>query len=202
MAVDAMAEVTGLFGPNAGLGRFVRSPRGLAVGGGLSVLGGLLAAVPELTNPDPMRSGLQNTAAAAGTGLGTTGGAIAGGLAGSMLFPGIGTLVGSALGGALGGASGKGLAELVTGLIEPSAEEKALNLARRQGQLALDLEEERLRTLLPYNTAAAKVAQDLQIERERQSALSQALGAALQVQSQGAAAQQLAATQALFGGLG
>jgi len=165
------------FGRNGRVASFVTSPRGIATGGGLAALGGLIAAAQEFNNPDPTRSGFQNAAAGIGSGLGTTGGAIAGGLIGSLIAgPGVGTFAGQAIGAALGGASGKGLTELVSGLIEPSEESKALRRAveqaRRMGDVQLELEAKRL--------PLAEAAQRLAIERERQAMLNQSLGYALQ----------------------
>lgn len=140
------------------LGR-LRSPGGLAVGGGLAVLGGLLAAGNELANPDPTRTTFQNTATGVGAGLGTTGGATVGAILGGMtpLGP-IGSLVGSAIGGALMGEAGKGLGNAFASVLEGSPEDRALRSARRQQELATQLEADRLKTLLPIQNEVAKVA--------------------------------------------
>lgn len=176
MAADALGNALGLFGRDGRIAQFVTSPRGIATGGGLAALGGLLAAAQEFNNPDPARSGLQNAAAGIGSGLGTTGGAIAGGLAGSMIAPGIGTIIGSTLGATLGGASGKGILEMVAGLLEPTPEEKALkravDQARGMGRVQLELETQRLPLM--------RAAQEIEAKRQRDAVFSQALGVAMQ----------------------
>lgn len=165
------------FGRNGRVASFVTSPRGVATGGGLAALGGLIAAAQEFNNPDPTRSGFQNAAAGIGSGLGTTGGAIAGGLIGSLIAgPGVGTFAGQAIGAALGGASGKGLTEMVAGLVEPTPEEKALkravDQARGMGRVQLELETQRL--------PLARAAQEIEAKRQRDAVFNQALGVAMQ----------------------
>lgn len=203
MAADVLAGMFSGLGPDSGFGRFVFSPRGVATGGGLAALAGIVSAAQEFSNPDPSRSSLQNLAAGIGSGLGTTGGAVAGGLAGravggmlgAPLGP-LGVVVGSTLGGMVGGSAMKGLAEALAGVLEPSPEEKALRQARKQAELALELDKQRFETMLPLQTAAASAAQNMRIKEQRELAMNQIL----QTAGASSAAQQLAITQAMLGG--
>ncbi len=206
MAADALNDILGTFASQGRVGRFVLSPRGLATGGGLAALAGLISAANEFNNPDPSRSSMQNAAAGAGAGVGTVGGALGGALAGravgaalgAPLGP-VGAIVGSALGGMVGGEALKGLANVVTGAIEGSPEQKALNQARRQAELALELDKQRAQEMMPVQIAAAQAAQDLRLREQRDAVLNQSLGNLLLQSGNASAAQQLAMTQALLG---
>lgn len=204
MAGDVLNALLSPVSADSRFGRFVLSRRGLATGGGLAALAGLLSAADEFNNPDPTRSSLQNAAAGVGAGVGTVGGALAGGAAGRMiggmagapLGP-LGVIVGSTLGGLVGGEALKGLANAVTGVIEGSPEDQALNRARRQAELALELDKRRAQEMLPIQAAAARLAQDLRSKDQ----LNANLAAILQQAGAAGAAQQVAMTQGLLGGL-
>lgn len=204
MAGDMLSALLGPVSADSRIGRFVLSRRGLATGGGLAALAGLLGAAEEFNNPDPSRSALQNAAAGVGAGAGTIGGALAGGvagraiggMAGAPLGP-LGVIVGSTLGGLVGGEALKGLANAVTGVIEGSPEDKALRQARRQAELALELDQRRAQEMLPVQAAAARLAQELR----GQDQLNANLAALLQQTGAASAAQQVALTQGLMGGL-
>lgn len=205
-AADALFDPNNFVGWGGPVGRQMLRPRGIALGGGLAALSGLLAAGQELNNPDPTRSSLQNAAAAAGSGLGTTGGAVVGGILGGMtpLGP-VGALIGSSLGAALAGTAGKGLADMVTGFMEPSAEEKALNSFKKQNAAALASEIQRAEALMPIQQKAAEIALGNDLKRARveaelrgQDQIRQNLAQAFLQQQMAGAQQSLATTQGIF----
>ena len=204
-AGDVLANLLGFMDPKrpGSFGRFVVSPKGIATAGGLATLAGLVNAAGEFNNPDPTRTGFQNLASGVGAGLGTVGGTLAGGAAGRVLggmlgAPGgpIGVLVGSTLGGLVGGEALKGLGGAVARAIEGGPEQQALNQARRQAELALEMEKQRMETLTPLQLATARAMQDLRAKDE----LNRSLSALMQQSAAGSAAQQVALTQALLGG--
>lgn len=202
MAAQKPLAAMGLLKPDGA----VRWGRGAV---GLGSIMTLLSAASELG--DPTESAGRNLAQAGGTAVGGIGGTTAGALLGGALTAGnpIGVLVGSALGNVLGGSAGKGLASVAADLVEGSPTDQALRDARNQARLGMQLEVERMKTLLPVQDMAAKVA--LQNEVARAKALSalqndaqlrQSMAQAFLMQQQAGAQQQLATTQAVLGGLG
>jgi hypothetical protein len=182
---------------------------GRVVGGaaGVGSILSLLAAANELN--DPTESAGKNLAQAGGVATGSIGGGTLGAILGGIPFGPVGALAGGAIGGALGGEAGKGLLSFVADVLEGSPEDKALRSARKQAELGMALEAQRMKTLLPIQDTAAKVA--LQNEVARAKALSalqndaqlrQNMAQAFLMQQQAGAQQQLATTQAVLGGLG
>ena len=169
----------------------------------------LLSAANELN--DPTESSGRNLAQAGGTAVGGIGGTAAGGFLGGLLTGGnpVGILVGSALGNALGGTSGKGLASFAADLVEGSPTDQALRAARDQARMGMQLEAERMKTLLPVQDMAAKVALQNEVNRakaltalQNDAQLRQNMAQAFLMQQQAGAQQQLATTQAVLGGMG
>jgi|LauGreDrversion4_2_1035121.scaffolds.fasta_scaffold31245_5 hypothetical protein len=179
------------------------------IGGASAGLGSvlaLIAAANELN--DPNESAGRNVAQAGGMATGTIGGGALGALAGSFLGP-VGTFVGGALGGALGGEAGKGLASFAADLVEGSPTDQALRDAQKQARVAMGLEAERMKTLLPVQDMAAKVALQNEVARakaltalQNDAQLRQNMAQAFLMQQHAGAQQQLATTQAVLGGMG
>jgi hypothetical protein len=208
----ARGGASALAGPARPAGaRLLQAVRGAATPrtiGGVGTILALLSAASELN--DPAESMGRNLAQATGSAGGTLAGGAGGALVGQALIPipGVGALVGAALGGALGGASGRGLATLAADLVEGSPSDQALREARKLGQTQLELEADRLRTLMPLQDAAAQLAIANEVKRAEalsgvmnEQRLRDTMAAALLQQSQAAGAQQLATTQAVLGGL-
>ena len=160
------------------------------IGGASAGLGSvlaLIAAANELN--DPNESAGRNVAQAGGVATGTIGG--------------------GALGGALGGEAGKGLASFAADLVEGSPTDQALRDAQKQARVAMGLEAERMKTLLPVQDMAAKVALQNELNRakaltalQNDAQLRQNMAQAFLMQQQAGAQQQLATTQAVLGGMG
>lgn len=176
---------------------------------GLGSILTLLSAANELN--DPAESAGRNAAQAGGTAVGGIGGTAAGAFLGGALTAGnpIGILVGSALGNAFGGTSGKALAGLAADLVEGSPTDRALRDAQKQARVAMGLEAERMKTLLPVQDMAAKVALQNEVARAKaltalqsDAQLRQDMAQAFLMQQQAGAQQQLATTQAVLGGMG
>lgn len=187
----------GALGRRMPLGRFGVP----AVGLGAAGLGGILAAASELNNPDPLVSGTQRAAGAAGGGLGATGGAVLGGVLGAPLGP-IGSLIGGSIGSALGGSLGGAAGRTAAGIFEPSAEQKAIDLYKKQSQAALETELMRANALAPMQQKMAQFATQNEVNRARQLATIQGMSEAFRNQQLASSQQSLAATQGLFAGLG
>lgn len=185
--------------------RGAATPRNI---GGVGTILALLAAAGELGNPDGTAGG--NITRAVGSG----GGALAGGAGGALLgqalipIPGVGALVGATLGGALGSPAGRELGNLAAGLFEGSPEQRALQQAKKMADAQLEIDTERLRTLMPIQDAAAQMAIANEVKRAEamsglmdEQRLRDTMAAALLQQSQAAGVQQQGLTQAILGGL-
>lgn len=173
--------------------------------GGIATLLALLGAAGELN--DPNESTTRNVSQAAGSGLGGLGGSLGGAMIGARGGP-VGALIGATLGGVLGSPVGRGLGNAVAGVAEGSPADQALRQAQKQARAGMELEKERYEQMLPLQQAAADMA--LQNEIKAQTELSKLasdrllrenMAQAFLMQQQYSGAQQLAATQAILGGL-
>ena len=199
MPLRAM-EVVGLAGPNR-QGKLTPRMGRLA---GIGTLLALMDAGSRLA--DPNESATRNMLQAGGALAGDVGGGLAGGLIGATLMPfapPLGMLIGSAIGASAVSPFGEGLGGMLAGVVEGSPESNALKAERRKAEAAIELEAKRMATLLPYEQAAADMAAR---QEARQAALAndarlrESINQSFREQSQNAAQQQAAMTQAILGG--
>jgi hypothetical protein len=174
---------------------------------GLGGLLTLLTAASELN--DPTESAGRNLAQAAGVaGGGLAGGALGGAAAGFLGGGPIGLLAGATIGSVLGGMGGRGATTAGMDWIEGSPEQRALQQAKKMADAQLEIDTERLRTLMPIQDAAAQMAIANEVKRAEamsglmnEQRLRDTMAAALLQQSQAAGVQQQGLTQAILGGL-
>ena len=176
-------------------------------------LGGLLAlfaAAQEMN--DPTESTRTNALQATGGFGGSLAGGALGGmatvaLAGSALGP-IGTIAGGTLGAIMGSGAGRGLGSALAQALEGSPEDAALNSARKQAMLAMELREQEALRMLPIQEMQANTATKIEAQRAAEMAritndqrLRDSLSQGYLMQQQYGGQQQLAATQAILGGM-
>ena len=177
---------------------------------GVGSLLALLAAAAEMN--DPAESTRTNALQAAGNfggslAGGALGGMAAGALTGSALGP-IGTIAGGTLGAIMGGSAGRGLGSAVAQALEGSPEDAALSSARKQAMLAMELQEQEALRMLPIQEMQANTAAKIEARRAAEMAriqndqrLRDSFTQGYLMQQQAGGQQQLAATQAILGGL-
>lgn len=184
--------------------RGAATPRNI---GGAGTILALLAAAGELGNPEGTAGG--NITRAIGSGGGALAGGALGGAAAGFLGGGpIGALVGATLGGALGSPTGRELGNLAAGLFEGSPEARALQQAKKMADAQLEIDAERMRTLMPIQDMAAQQAIANEVKRAEamsglmnEQRLRDTMAAALLQQSQAAGVQQQELTRSILGGL-
>ena len=121
-------------------GKFIASPRGLATGGALTLLGALAAAGNAAQAQDPSLTGVQAAAGPAGAAVGS--------LVPTALGGGLGLVLGGPLGAAagataanmlFGGAAAEGGADLARALTGVSPSERAINEYKRRVEAELEM---------------------------------------------------------------
>lgn len=202
MAGDAPAWALGLLGPESPLSQITKSRYLLP---GAATLWAVADAANKANNPDPQRSDLQNAVAPVASGVGTLGGSlggallarILGGALGVPLGP-VGSAVGATLGGLLGGPVAEKVASAAVGAFEGTPEQKALELAKKQGELAIQLQADKAKAMLPLEAAAARQMHEMQQER----LLSMQLGELVRQSGLSADSSRADLMRTIFGGAG
>lgn len=128
-------------------GKFIASPRGLATGGALTLLGALAAAGNAAQTQDPSLTGVQAAAGPAGAAVGSLGTTAIGGALGGLLTMGnpLGIAAGATAANMLfGGAAAEGGADLARAVTGVSPSDRAINEYKRRVAAELEMREKAL----------------------------------------------------------